>query len=280
MKVILKENYFINARGYRVFYRIWENSDKKCKRFATIVHGLGDHSGRYSDLASFLMRHDCMVSGIDLCGFGKSEGKRGDVKSLYDFIEDEKNFFGMFSRKDERLIVGQSLGGLIALDYLEEYPEDFTHAIIASPAINPARNVPPYLLAVSKILRFVIPASTFKNRIRTAQLSDDKNIQDSYKSDEYVHNRITPRFFQQFLKMSERVKRNCDKLNKDLKILFIHGDADEILFHGDTQAFVNTLSVENKSLFILPHMKHETLNDVQKKKTYKIISDWLDANLV
>ena len=75
MKVVRKENYFINARGYRIFYRIWENSEKQVKRFATIVHGLGDHSGRYSDLASFLMQYDFMVSGIDLYGFGKSDRK-------------------------------------------------------------------------------------------------------------------------------------------------------------------------------------------------------------
>jgi len=273
---------FKSIRGLRLFYRKWEHPERKPLRIASIVHGLGEHSGRYGELASFLTDYNFLVFSYDLYGFGRSEGKRGDVRLIDDWIRDQKILYNLaLTKRDyekcERLLIGQSMGGLLALAYLEKYPQDFTHAIILSPALRPEKNVSSFILFLSRIMKVICPAIAFNNTISVDELTDNDKDKDEYLEDSLVHNKITPRLFFQMVKLSRNVLANRESISNNLSILFIHGEDDTVTIPDDTHSFYTSLPVEDKSLLIIPGMKHETLHHTQKEVVYQHLSRWIEA---
>lgn len=283
MEPVKEESYFTNSRGLGVFSRVWNPPDRAPSAYAVIAHGLGEHSLRYTELASFLCRRGFRVGCIDFYGFGNSEGRRGDVKNIDDYIEDMKTLEHRMNRGDApedayTMIIGQSFGGLIALALLERYPRDYSHAVILSPALDPGRNVPKTLLLLSRVFAVICPGLPFNNRISAEQISSDTGAQQTYREDPLVHSTITPRFFHQFLELSERVKRNGTSLHTLLHILFVHGSDDRVTSPEDTKAFYETLSSERKTFILMPNMRHDTLNESGKTDTYRRIDEWISAH--
>jgi alpha-beta hydrolase superfamily lysophospholipase len=283
MKPIKEERYFTNSRGLRVFSRVWNPSDRSPSAFSVIVHGLGEHSLRYEELAGFLCSRGFRVGCLDFYGFGKSEGRRGDVINLQDYLEDIKSFQRSMSWGEGTgnlcsMIVGHSFGGLVALALLEQYPQDYSHAVIFSPALSPGENVPSTLLLLSRVCAAVCPAVSFNNRIHVEQISSDTNVQKEYREDPLVHGKITPRFFQQMLELSEGVKKNGSLLHSLLNILFFHGADDCITSPEDTKAFYDAVESEKKTFILMPNMRHDTLHESGKTETYRRLSEWLSMN--
>ncbi len=284
MKPVKEESYFTNSRGLRVFSRVWNPPDRAPGAYAVIAHGLGEHSLRYAELAAFLCRRGFRVGCLDFYGFGKSEGRRGDVKNIYDYIEDMKILQHRMNPGDVpkdacSMIVGHSFGGLIALALLEQHPADYSHAVIFSPALNPEKKVPKTLLLLSRVCAVVCPAFSFNNRISAEQISSDTEAQQAYREDPLVHSTITPRFFRQFLALSERVKRNGALLNTLLHILFFHGADDRVTSPEDTKSFYDSLARERKTFILMPGMRHDTLNESGKTDTYRRLDEWISAHI-
>jgi len=271
---------FKGIRGSRIFYRKWIHAAGKYSRMACIVHGLGEHSGRYGELASFLTSYGFFVFAPDLYGFGMSEGKRGDVRLISDWLKDLKFLYNLVLSNNlpvrQKLLIGQSMGGLLSLAYLEKYPQDFTHAIILSPALRPEKNVSSFLLLLSRVLRVLCPSITFNNTIEADELTDDSEVKNQYREDPLVHNKITPRLFFQMVELSRKVITNKENIRKDLSILFIHGENDSITAPDDTHLFYSSLPLQDKNLLLVPGMKHETLHHLQKELVYKHLRMWMD----
>ncbi len=274
------------SRGKRLTYRYWEaakppeNKGGNGSRLGSvsIVHGLGDHSGRYEELSSFLLDYSTEIFALDHHGFGMSEGKRGDGY-IEDYLADQKKLHGLFGSSEKNLLIGQSLGGLLCLAYLQSNPDDYDFAIILSPALSPERDVPLHLRVISKFMNISAPGLGFSNRIASSQLSHDEERVESLRNDGLSHSRITPRLFEGMCRLSREVWEGRDRINRNMKILFVHGTDDGITSPGDTEKFFNTMPVQDKQLSIIPGMRHETLNETERLRTYSILSAWLERVL-
>jgi len=276
-----REYSVVNKNGLSLYYQSWNSDTGAPTKAAHIVHGLGDHTGCYEELAHFLVSRDFKVYGLDLHGFGKSEGKRGHVIRIADHISDLKLLHTIMQQKNDlsqnNLIYGQSFGGLLALAYLQKYPDDYTHAIISAPALNPAQNVNRLLLFLSRVCNSVLPSLPFKNRIKSEQITEDTDAQDAYRDDPYVHQKITPRLFTEMLRLSKSVRENIRHFKKDLHILFIHGEADEVTNHRDTLSLYEQIPVISKRMEIVPGMKHDPLTYREGEMVYGLLSDWFGS---
>ena len=281
---IVETNHFYNSRGYKIFYQMWKPVKSPVSLVATIIHGLGEHIGRYDEMANFLTDFGIASFGIDLYGFGKSEGKRGHVFDINDYLKDIKTLYSIEGKylgvnHKKRLILGHSMGGLLALAYLEKYPDDHNLAIISAPALRPEKKVPKALYIVASILKLFWPSLQMSNKLRPDEITSDMTEQEYLKSDGLVHDKITLKLFFELLKLSKLVWKNIHKINKDLKILFLHGEKDKIAFKEDTEEFFNLLQLKDKRLEIMKNMKHEVHTDINRKATYEIIKDWLKSVL-
>jgi len=271
----------INKNGLSLYYQSWESGVGVSTKTAHIVHGLGDHTGCYTELADFLVSKGFKSYGLDLHGFGKSEGRRGHVNRIEDYIDDLKLLHTITQQKNDlfrhKLIYGQSFGGLLVLAYLQKYPDDYTHAVISAPALNPARNVSRMLLFVSTVCNRIWPSIPFQNKIKIEQITEDSDAQDTYRNDPYFHHTITPRLFEEMRRLSKSVWEYIRQFKKDLHILFIHGDADQVTDHHDTLSFFERIPVISKRLEIVPGMKHDPLTYRGGETVYKLLSDWFKS---
>ncbi len=273
-----EEGYFYNRRGLKIHYSIWKPATGKIKNIAMVVHGLGEHIGRYEEFANFVRKYNFITFGIDFYGFGKSEGKRGHVFSIEDYVYDLKTMYNLiakdYNNTEHKLILGHSMGGLLAIAYIEKYQKDFNLSIISAPALNPLHRVSKPLYLLSKIIKPIFPSLTISHGLKSSEITSDSKEQENLKKDELVHDRISLNLFFEMVELAGIVTKNVNKINTE-SMLFLHGDKDTIALKEDTERFFNRLDIKNKSLVILPDMKHEVLTDINKSKTYNVIEDWL-----
>ena len=138
------EGYFEGVGRLRLRYRAWEVQNARAA--ILVVHGLGEHSGRYAAFAETAGAFACSTYALDLRGHGGSEGRRGFVPRFETFLQDVDRFRrevqGLVDVRVPVFLLGNSMGGLIALRYLEEYEAPFRGAIIVSPWLATAVEVP------------------------------------------------------------------------------------------------------------------------------------------
>jgi len=286
--IINQTHYFYNQHGYKVFYQFWKSVISPPTRVACIVHGLGEHSERYEEMARFLTKWGFVTYAMDLYGFGRAEGKRGDVKRIEDYIKDLKTFQAIISKSEEvkkevknekSLLLGHSMGGLLALAYLETYPEDYLNAIISAPWLNPRDNVSNLKFIIAKLLNILAPSFAFSNKINPEDISTDPEVQEYLLENELVHDRITSRLYIGVTNLAEKVKINSHKINSSIKILFIHGKEDRIIPPETSLQFYKSLShIRDKQIEIIEGMRHETHTDLHREKSYAVLEGWLNQH--
>ncbi|HUM75897.1 MAG TPA: alpha/beta fold hydrolase, partial [Fervidobacterium sp.] len=167
------------------------------KGWVLIVHGLGEHIGRYDKLIDMLVKEGFCVIGFDLPGHGKSSGKRGnttieDIVEIIDELTKSVNRFTVF---------GHSLGGLIAIRYTELRPQKVNNLVVSSPALN--IEMKSSQKAMMSIFSVLAPSLTVNNGINPNLLSRNKSAIEKYVSDSLVHDRISVRLAKSMMKNIE-----------------------------------------------------------------------------
>jgi alpha-beta hydrolase superfamily lysophospholipase len=255
-----------------------EPESKKIRGAVVLVHGLGEHVGRYRHVAEHLVGQGYRVYGMDHAGFGRSGGRRGDtsvqraardVASLGERIDQE------LGPDTPRALLGHSMGGLIALVVLRDQPERFSRAVVIGPALNVARGIHPVLLGLSRLLGHTVKAVTLANGIDVDGLCTDPEVVRSYQADPLVHDRISARLFNSMRAEGERLRREPGCFPPDAALLLMHGREDPICFADDTEAYFESLPLETKSLKLWPGMRHEILNEPEHPEVLDEIDRFL-----
>ena len=230
------ENYLQVDSKCRIYIREWIPKEK-VKKNLFIIHGLGEHSGRYEDLAKILTQEGIGVFSIDLIGHGKSSGRKGHIKSFEDFINAVETGVIYVRKKflDTPIILfGHSLGGLISLKFLiDRESKEIERSIISSPWIETALEIPNHLLFIHKIFQKIIPGLQLSNNLITSHLSKDKKIVEKYENDILVHDKISLNLFSEIIKTIDDVIDRSSRIK--IKILIYHGKNDKIISHKGTE---------------------------------------------
>ena len=132
------EGTLIGPRGSRIYYQYWL-PDGDPKAVLLLVHGLGEHSGRYGNVVNHFVPRGYGIYALDHYGHGKSEGQREYVERFGDYTQPLKIFFEMVQgwQPGQRIfLVGHSLGGLISADYLLEHQAGLSGAVLSGPAVK------------------------------------------------------------------------------------------------------------------------------------------------
>jgi alpha-beta hydrolase superfamily lysophospholipase len=261
------EKYF-DFKGYKIFYHS-NGEAKKGKVF--IVHGLGEHIGRYERIENFLVNDGFMVEGVDLIGHGKTSGLRGDIPSfdLQFEIFDEAI---KFNPCEKTYLLGHSLGGLIGLRYLEERSKLFKKGIISSGVFNIDLNsLPKPLITIAKFLNYFYPKFTLSNRINPEDLSRNEEEVKKYIEDPLVHPKISVRLFFEIYK---NTKIAIEK-TVNIPILILYGKEDKIVPPISAKILYDSWKGE-KIIKEYP-MKHELFNDPEGDIVIKDILEFLNS---
>ena len=270
----MSEKFILNSSAKKIFIREWETKGQP-KKNILIIHGLGEHSGRYKEFAEFYIEKGIGVYALDLQGHGKSIGKRGHIKSFEEYLDSVENSLIFIRKKflDTPIILfGHSLGGLIALNFLiERESKEIECGIISSPWIETKIKVPEYLLIIQKILKNIFPSLRLNNRLNSNHLSKNKEIVKKYVEDELVHNKISLNLYSEVMSAIDNVKQKASRIK--INIFLYHGKSDKIISSNGTSE-VNKL-LKKCELKLYDNVYHEPHNDLEKEEVYINILEFI-----
>ena len=266
------------ARGSRLHYRAWTPSAPRGALL--VVHGLFEHGGRYRELARVAGEAGIATLALDLRGHGASEGRRGHVRRFEDFLEDVDRFLAVADQAlpeaVPRFLLGHSMGGLIAIRYLEEYRPALGGAVLTSPWLGTAADVPGWQRAAAAILERVLPAVPIPADIDPDDLSHDPERVADYRDDSAIFSTLTPRLWGEVARAQEAALRRRDRLEGPL--LFLVAGDDRVADTATTTAFVRSLThLEDVTMEVMEGYYHEVLQETGRAVVMAQILEWIRA---
>ena len=254
------------------------------RALVAIIHGLGEHSGRYAALASDLVRARFTVVCLDLPGHGESPGPRGDMKSWIDVRE--QAIPAMFSASRglpgqppelPHLLVGHSMGALMALDYALIHPRNIMGVVASAPPLTAA--LPPWWkLAMANVARVTTPSAGFPHGLDESGISRDQEVMRARRDDPLMHDRISPRLYFAFEEARQRVMRDARRLMAPA--LLLHGAADRVTDPKGTLEFCGIAPHEKARYITYRDAYHEIFNDLAREQVIRDMVGWFDLVLV
>jgi alpha-beta hydrolase superfamily lysophospholipase len=274
-----QQGFIDGVGGVRLHYLTLEVPDPQAALL--VVHGLGDHSGRYVDFARAMTRFDFSTFSFDQRGHGRSEGRRGHAPRFETLLQDLDRFRrevqGLVNADCPVFIVGHSFGGLVALRYLEEYESPARGAVIVSPWLATAMPVPRWKVNMAAVVGRIAPAMPFSAHIDARHLTHDDALVQAYREDPLVHDTITPRLFSEVSSAMGLVLQRSDRIK--VPLLFLLAGDDRIVDVQRSAAFAKSLSAPDVTTYIYPNSYHELLNEVDRNTIHLQIRDWIETRL-
>jgi acylglycerol lipase len=228
-----------------------------------LVHGLGEHLGRYHALAGRLAAGGRLVLGADLRGHGGSGGARGHVERFDDYLDDLALVLGA-AREGAggrpRVLVGHSLGALVALRFVETRGAGGLAGLVLSGiGLAPTVAVPWWKRVVGRVGDRVCPRVPFDNEIDPRGLASDPAVGEAFRTDPLAHRVVTPRWFRQFERA--RARALADAARVRLPVLILHGRDDPIVSWRGAEALARAMTSADVTLRVYPGSRHEVFND-------------------
>ncbi|MFN5576912.1 MAG: lysophospholipase [Bacteroidota bacterium] len=252
----------------------WEVDKPKANLM--LVHGAGEHIGRYDHWAKLFNDQQINVYGVDHYGHGNSPGTRGHIANYDLYLNEIQALKRMLDERDDNLPVllyGHSLGGNIVLHWIIEHEKSVDYVIVSGPWIKLKLVPPPWKISLMKWLSGMLPALSQGNELDPNWLSRDKLVVDRYINDPLVHNKITLSAANILFQRAEIL----DKYSKQLsdKILIIHGLDDKITDASASKAFASRTGID---YYGAEGLFHELHNEPEQIEIFNYICNWLNKN--
>jgi lysophospholipase len=266
---------FEGVGDLHLYYRAWETS--RALAGLIVVHGLSDHSGRYTTFGHRMASFGINVYSFDLRGHGASEGRRGHSERFDFFLQDLDRFRWevecLTGGNLPLFLLGHSMGGLIALRYIEEYDVALKGAVITSPWLATGPSIPRWKILGAGVLNKLLPSLPIDAGIDPEYISHDPLIVAQYREDPAVHRKITPRLFMEASAAMGLVLSRSDRIR--VPLLFLLAGDDQIVDTRKSEAFAGSLATSDVTIHVLANYYHEVLNDFDRAQAYKEIRAWI-----
>jgi alpha-beta hydrolase superfamily lysophospholipase len=275
-----QEGFFKGVRDANIYFQSWL-PETEPKAVLLIVHGLAEHSGRYTNIVNHFAPLGYAVYGMDHLGHGKSDGKRVYVKRFEDYTDTLKVYFNMVRRWQPAkpiFLFGHSLGGLISTVYLLDHQAELTGAVLSGPAVKVPNNITPVILFVGKMLSALMPKFRLIG-LEVDGISRDPAVVQAYVSDPLVFTgKTTARLAAEMLKAMQHVSAMATEIR--LPILIVQGGSDKLVDPAGAQMLYDAVSSADKKIRIYDGLYHEVFNEPERDKVLRDIEIWLESHLV
>lgn len=275
---VMQTREIISSDGLRLHLCQWEIDNCENGKTIVLIHGLGEHIGRYKHVASFFNRNGWNVYGYDQRGHGKSEGKRGHTPDLEFNLDDLKRVIESIE-SDTVVVYGHSFGGNVLANFLlsEKHREFINSHISAAVLSNPwlqLYNKPQWIeRSLAKFVSNFVPSFTQSSKIDATELSYLPEVATEYLNDPLNHDRISVRLFSHFFNAGLRAIKNSGRLS--VNTLVFHGEDDKIISPEGSKEFAKNAG-EKATLKLYPNTKHEPHNDQSSCAILTDVNNWLN----
>jgi alpha-beta hydrolase superfamily lysophospholipase len=238
-----------------------------------IIHGLGEHGGRYERAAGIFAGAGLDTWALDLRGFGASGGRRAYVERLDVWLDDVADRLAALRGLGLPVVLlGHSVGGLVCLRYAESDRPQPDLLVLSAPAV--AGNVPAWKRVVARALGAIAPTVAVKNAIDGSVLSRDPAVGADYIADPLnVHSTTTRLGAVLFGAQSTAI---TDRARLRIPTLVIHGGADHLVPTASSEVLDGVPGVER---WVYSGLAHETFNEPEGPKVVADVAGWISAHL-
>jgi acylglycerol lipase len=273
------EGTFQGVRNANIYYQAWL-PEGKSKAVLLVVHGLGEHSGRYGNIVNRFVPLGFAVYGLDHIGHGKSDGAREMLERFDDFTDTLTIYYDKVKEWQPGkpvFLLGHSLGGLIAAYYLLDHQDFFKGAVISAPAVKVGDSVSPATVAMGKVLSVIAPGMGVM-ALDANFLSHDPAVVKAYVSDPLVFHGKTPaRMAAEMLKAMQRVTAEAQKIT--LPFITVQGSEDKLVDPGGSKLLYDKAGSKDKTLKIYEGFYHEVFNEPDRARVLHDVEAWLAARV-
>jgi len=248
---------------------------EKFDRVMVIVHGIGEHIGRYDQVAAFFLKEGFAVIGIDHYGHGKSDGKKGASKGfafMFDYLQD---FLGYVKESYGKPVVmyGHSMGGGVLTGFLLKRDPDIRAAVISAPALIIGTRPGGFLKGVLKVLSAVAPNIRINQGLDINKISHDKRAVEKFRADPLRHNQLSLRLANDMIQNGAWSLLHAGELR--VQTLLIHGDADEFTAVEGSRLFAERAPAALLTYREWEGMYHEMHNEPDSRDVLLFVAGWL-----
>lgn len=261
--------------GLTIQGRHWPVANPKA--VACLVHGLGEHCGRYAHVADFFGKNQIALIGYDRRGHGLSEGKRGDAPSFDALLDEVETLLQQAKTQypdTPFFLYGHSLGGNLALSFLLRKKPDLQGMLATGPFIRLPKAPPMLQVMLGKLMQHILPSMLQPNGLVLEGISRDKAEVEKYLADPLVHNRISVR---KGLFMLDAA-RTLDAFEGEMPVpaLLMHGSADMLTSPAGTEDFAGRVGGD-LSFKKWEGLYHEIHNEPEKAEVMQAMVDWIKS---
>lgn len=277
VKIRHLEGSFQGTGGLRLFRQGWVPKHG-LRAVVCLVHGIGEHSGRYDHLASWLAARRFAVEAFDLRGHGHSDGLRAYVHSFDLYLDDLQIKLDQIRAEYTGVpvfLLGHSMGGTIVTLYTIRMQPNLSGLIVSAPSILPSEEVSPILIRLSSLMGTLLPRlPTVK--LDTGALSRDPEVVRQYDQDPLVYHRgVRARTGAELFRAMKEIRENMEAVR--LPLLILQGTADRLVEPTGSKFLYKQAESEDKTLHLYEGFYHENFNDPDNLRVFEDVLAWLEA---
>lgn len=273
------QEYSLKSKDGLILYAQAWLIDQPARALVILVHGLGEHSGRYAHVAEKFNANAINMFAFDQRGHGKSGGPKGHTPSYQHLMDD----ITLAIQEGRRLIgdglptilYGHSLGALEVLYYGIKQSETLKGFIATSPPLDLSAT-PESKKKLAKFMNPLFPKLTMPNGLDVNALSRDPAVVKAYSNDPLVHDKISVRLGMFMIDGAETVFEKAASWHYPL--LLMHGSSDQICGIKGSEAFVNKTK-NGVTCKRWEGLYHETHNEPEKEQVIQAMVDWINAQI-
>jgi len=274
----MKESSFEGVGGLKIATRSWQPAGKP-RAVMILIHGFNSHSAYFAWPAEQFAARGIACYALDLRGRGKSEGERFYVEKFEDYLGDVDRLVGIARSENPGLpclVLGHSVGGVIAASYVFEHQKEIAGLISESFAYDVGLpNAAAILLKGISHLAPHLHVYNLKNEV----FSRDPEVVARMNADPLIEKESQPaETAAEVLRAADRLTENFPKFT--LPILILHGTADKATRPAGSQRFYDMAGSKDKTLKLYEGHFHDLLNDIDKEVVMADIQAWTDTRLV
>jgi acylglycerol lipase len=265
--------------GLSLYFQGWQ-VEKDQKGGVCLVHGLGEHSGRYAQWAGWLNQAGYSVLSYDLRGHGRSGGRRGHVSSFSEFLSDTEMLLEEAKSRFLDIpgfIYGHSLGAIIVASYVLHRKPRVNGVILSALSIKTALQEQRSKILLAQVLGSIMPKLSMDSGLDPQTISRDPEVVSKYINDPLVHARVTLGFGKSSISEINWLEQHAGEWT--LPVLVMHGELDKLGYAEGSREFAEKIKGDC-TLKIWQGMVHEIHNEPENMQVFEFVRQWLDRHAV
>ena len=262
----------------RLFYRFYPH--ERSRGTLVILHGHGEHSGRYEKFQQHLAGQSLNLALFDFRGHGRSEGRQVYINRYEDFIQDVTTFLDFLKHKHQVegpiILLGHSNGGLVAVHWAFQNTGRVKALILSSPFLG--IDLHPFLIGLNRLIHRLNPKFIYGNPIYPPYLTHNLEEVANYKADPMIRRKISARLLSEMLKFIGKA-HELDVSKTPFPVHVLAAGTERVVDLKKTMGFIERVNAPQKSIKVFDDFYHEIFNELEQEKAFaelnRILSDIL-----